>query len=472
MNAISIPRILAALVCLLSLGVHSLSAAEFRAGAFAMDITPPMDVLLDGTILKIGPAKAVHDKLHARCLVLDDGTTKVAIVVNDNTMIERPIHDEAKRIAHELTGIPMTHIMLSATHSHSTPRAVSIGQGEANERYHRIMSRKIAEGIKQAMDRLQPAEIGWGSFEEPRFVHNRRWFFDPRLKTPNPFGETNDVVWMNPARGAITKPAGPVDTEVFVLGLRLTDGSPMALLGNYGLHYVGGVPGGNISADYFGVFANQVAKLLEAPKGFVGIMSNGTSGDVNAVNFKGPRKRYPAYANMTRIGTALAEPAVRVFKESKFGSKLNISVAQKEIEFAVRKPDSARLAWARKVLAKAPTKGRPTRPVIYAREALGLAEFPERVKIILQAFRIGDLAIAAIPNEVFAETGLAIKEASPFKDTFVVELANGYSGYLPTRQQHKWGGYETWPARSSFLEVDAETKIRATILELLHELKK
>jgi neutral ceramidase len=472
MNAIRLPRILQSLVFLLAIGTHSLTAAEFRAGAFAMNITPPVDVLLDGTIMKIGPAKAVHDELHARCIVLDDGKTKVAIVVIDNTMIQRSIHEDAKRIANRLTGIPVTHIMLSATHSHSTPRAVSIGQGEANEKYHRMMARKIAEGIQQAMKRLRPAKINWSSFKEPRFVHNRRWFFDPRLKTPNPFGETNDIVWMNPARGAITKPAGPVDPEVYVLGLQQADGTPLALLGNYGLHYVGGVPGGNISADYFGVFANKVADLLKAPKGFVGIMSNGTSGDVNAVDFKGPRKRYPAYANMTRIGTALAEPAVRGFKQAKFVSDLNISVAQKEIEFAVRKPDSARLAWARKVLAKAPTTGRPTRPVIYAREALGLDEFPDRVKIVLQAFRVGELAIAAIPNEVFAETGLAIKKGSPFKDTFVIELANGYNGYLPTRQQHKWGGYETWPARSSYLEVDAETKIRATILELLNQLKK
>ncbi|MBG88658.1 MAG: hypothetical protein CMO80_17395 [Verrucomicrobiales bacterium] len=452
-------------------GISKLSAAGIRAGAFAIDITPQKDVLMDGTIMKIGPAKSVHDPLHARCIVLDDGQTRVALAVIDNTMIERPILDEAKRLVEKNSGIPKSHIMLSATHSHSTPRAVSIDQGEANERYHKMLSVKIAEGIEKAAARLKPAEAAWDSFYEPRYVYNRRWFFDRRLKAPNPFGETNDIVWMNPPRGGILMPAGPADTQVYVFGLREVDQKPIALLGNYGLHYVGGVPRGQISADYFAVFANEASTRLGDPEGFVGLMSNGTSGDVNANNFQGPRKRYPAFGRMTEIGKNLAGHAVESFRKASFSRELKIAVAQTELSLAVRKPNAARLKWARGIVAKAKPTARPTRQVIYAREALGLHEFPDRVSIILQAFRIGDLAIAAIPNEVFAETGLAIKHASPFKDTFTIELANGYSGYLPTKQQHKWGGYETWPARSSFLEVDAESKIRKTVLKLLNELK-
>ena len=87
-----------------------------------------------------------------------------------------------------------------------------------------------------------------------------------------------------------------------------------------------------------------------------------------------------------------------------------------------------------------------------------------------KAFRIGDAAIAAIPCEVFAETGLEIKKKSPHRFTFAIELANGYGGYLPSREQHELGGYETWPARSSFLEIDAESKIRTEALRLLRDL--
>jgi neutral ceramidase len=86
--------------------------------------------------------------------------------------------------------------------------------------------------------------------------------------------------------------------------------------------------------------------------------------------------------------------------------------------------------------------------------------------------RIGDLGIAASPCETFVETGLAIKAASPLRPTFTIELANDYCGYLPTAEHHQLGGYETWRARSSFLAVDAEAKIRAKILELLSAVAK
>ena len=48
-------------------------------------------------------------------------------------------------------------------------------------------------------------------------------------------------------------------------------------------------------------------------------------------------------------------------------------------------------------------------------------------------------------------------------------LADGYNGYLPTPEQHELDGYKTWPARSSYFEVHAEAKIRATMLELLKQ---
>ena len=99
-----------------------------------------------------------------------------------------------------------------------------------------------------------------------------------------------------------------------------------------------------------------------------------------------------------------------------------------------------------------------------------MKDYPEQVPVLLQAMRIGDLGIAAIPCEVFAEIGLAIKQQSPFKPAFTIELANGYNGYLPTPEQHKLGGYETWQARSSYLETEAAPKILDTLMALFARL--
>ncbi|MCZ2154015.1 MAG: hypothetical protein LC114_08975, partial [Bryobacterales bacterium] len=119
----------------------------------------------------------------------------------------------------------------------------------------------------------------------------------------------------------------------------------------------------------------------------------------------------------------------------------------------------------------APKAAHLTRSQVYAREARYLADYPPTAILTLQTFRIGTLAIATAPCEIFAATGLAMKAASPFKETFMIELANGYYGYLPTPEQHALGGYESWPARTAFLEIQAEPKIKASLLQLLSDLK-
>lgn len=98
-------------------------------------------------------------------------------------------------------------------------------------------------------------------------------------------------------------------------------------------------------------------------------------------------------------------------------------------------------------------------------------DYPANVAIILQAMRIGDLAITAVPCEVFVQIGLELKSKSALKPMFNIELANGYNGYLPTPEQHRLGGYETWRAKSSYLETEASTKITATLLGLIEQLK-
>lgn len=447
---------------------------QFRAGAAASNITPELGVILDGAIMQIGPGQHVHDELFARCLVLDDGTTRIAIAVCDLTMIETGVVEQAKRLLETATGLAQDHVLISATHTHSAPRVMDLGQGDANRRYHEFLAQRIADGIHRAITQLAPAKIGWGSGQKPEYVFNRRWFVKPRLEPPNPFGGKPDEVATNPSPASIIKPAGPVDPELFVLSVQHADGRPLALLANYGLHYVGGLPSGHISADYFGVFADRIQQLLGADRQdppFVGIMSNGTSGDVNNVDLRNALRRRPSDALMREVADGIAQEALRVARSIKHQEWVPLAARTVVLKLDVRRPDDARLQWAREISANANPDQRMSRPAIYAREATQLAEYPPTVPITLQAFRVGDLGIGAAPCEVFAETGLAIKRQSPFEATFVVELANGYGGYLPTPEQHGLGGYETWPARSAFLEVGAEPKIRAGILELLQYLK-
>jgi hypothetical protein len=201
----------------------------------------------------------------------------------------------------------------------------------------------------------------------------------------------------------------------------------------------------------------------------VGMLSNGTSGNVGAV-MKQDKRKYQPFEWIDESGKQFAEQTIKVLAQLQYQRKVPVEMVEREIELAIRKPDEERLVWAQEILANPKQKTVHPWSKIYATEAVELNKYPATETIKLQAIRIGDLGIVGLPCEVFTETGLAIKAGSPFGATFSMELANGSSGYLPTPTQHALGGYETWPARSSYLEIEAETKIRQTALELLREL--
>ena len=144
-------------------------------------------------------------------------------------------------------------------------------------------------------------------------------------------------------------------------------------------------------------------------------------------------------------------------------------VRNKTLTLGVRMPSAEEVAAARAHLAGLKDGKLRSVPDVYARETVLLSQMPSTREVPLQVFRVGPLGITAIPNEVFGSTGLRLKAQSPLKPTINIELANAYHGYLPPPDQFPLGGYTTWRARSSCLEVQAEPKIFAALLELLHE---
>ena len=436
-----------------------------RAGAATAKITPDMDVTLDGPIMRLGLPKAVHDDLHARAIVLDDGTTRIAIVICDSTMIGPEVNEAAKRLIGDRTGLPTNCVLIAATHSHMAIRMIgSIARRRPeNAKYHSYASRQIAEAVVRAVKNLAPAKVGWGVAPKPEYCENRRWLMKPGALGPNPFGELGDRAAMHgrPAKDRI-RTTGTIDPGLSILSVQHADGRPLAMLANYSVHY-GGMVRGNVSADYFGFFAARMSELLDRKDDrppFVAMMSNGTSGDIN---------RAPGgdFEGMKKVGHGVAATAMEVYRKIEHRADVTLAAEASKLELGVRRPDAERIAWARAVQAGTWNKPAHKWRDVYAHNALQLAEYPPTVKLPLAAFRIGELGIAACPCETFAETGLAIKAGSPLKPTFTIGLANGYAGYLPPPAQHKLGGYATWPAESSYLEVQAEPKIRAEILRLL-----
>jgi hypothetical protein len=447
----------------------------FRAGAAKSVISPKIGTSINGNFQE-DFTRHIHDDTHARGLVLDDGQTKIAIVTLDLCMAYRETIDNAKKRAEAFTGIPVENMLISATHTHSGGTACAVFGSTPDPDYLVFLEERAADAIIRANNNLEPAKIGWGTGQESSQVFNRRWKMKEGVISTNPFGG-EDQVRMNPGIGNpdLLKPAGPIDPEVPVIAVQSLDGKPIAVLANYSLHYVGGTNKGDISADYFGMFASRIGEMVGAThhgSGFVGFMTNGTSGDINNINFGGssPQPMQP-YEKMAIVANTIAAEVFKVYQNITYLDWVPLAVEQKEISLGVRKPNESELERAKGILAKADGNNLVKREEIYARETLLLSTFPDEKQLILQAIQIGDLAITAVPCEIFVEIGLEIKEKSPFDQTFSISLANGYNGYLPTPRHHALGGYETWRARSSYLEVEASDVITANLLDLLEKLK-
>ncbi|MBL9211963.1 MAG: hypothetical protein JNL92_16005 [Opitutaceae bacterium] len=486
MNSSTVFRLAAPGLVLLAflLGAGPVSAAGaaprvFKAGAATSNITPALGAGIVGG-WSAPAATHIHDELHVRCLALDDGTTRLVFAVVDSVGVSREVFDEAKRLVHEATGLPTAQMMMSATHTHS---AVSSGSTRTADTanplgdYRGFLIRRIADGVRRAINNLEPARIGWGAGQVPQHLFNRRWLLQDGKKAVNPFGG-EDLAVMNPGgRTDLLKPAGPTNPEVYFISIQSTSGRPIALLANYWLHYVGGVGPNDISADYFAVFCDRIQELLGADRQdppFVGLLANGPCGDVNNNNYTpgaAPGPRYGRYEKMRVVANDVAQEVMRVHRTLRHHDWVELRAAQAELELRMRRPTPAMVARAQEILAR-PATVSPLhrRELDYARRTVAAQEWPESVKIVLQAFRLGGLGVAAIPFEVFTETGLAIKAKSPFADTFTIELANGSYGYLPTPEQHALGGYETWLGTNR-VELEASRKIEARVLELLAALK-
>jgi hypothetical protein len=459
-----------------ALAATSPTAPALRAGAATSNITPPLGSKIVGGFVPY-PATNVHDELHARCLVLDDGKTKLALVVCDLLGLHRSVSLEARRLIEEATGIPPSHVAISGTHTHSAASALGenryTSEQELDE-YQRFVAQRISDGVRRAIHTLRPAEIAYGKAEAPEHVHNRRWHMKEGTAPPNPFGKV-DKVKMNPGAGNpnLVEPAGPIDPTVSFIALREPGGALISLYAAYSLHYVGGVGTGDISADYFGMFCSALTKLAGArdqEPPFVPMMANGTSGDINNIDFRNPRGSKPPYAQMRHVAEDVAAKVHAALGQVQWKDRAELDARFRELELSWRTIDADMQKWAADTLGKVPVS--PTKadlPYIYAGRVQRLAAARNPARIPLQALRIGDACIGTFPCETFAETGLEFRQRSPFPHSFMVELNHGYFGYLPTPRHFALGGYETWAGTNS-LEPQAAVKMADTLLEMAKDL--
>ena len=439
--------------------------AELRAGAAVIDITPTtFPVIVNGGMTSRTATK-VHSKLHARSLALADDDTTVVIVVVDSCMMPRSLLDEAKMLASKRIGIPAERMMISATHTHTAGSSMGALGTPADENYVPLLRAKLADLIVASTAKLEPAKIGFGRSLAAEYTALRRWIRRPDRVEIDPFGNPTVRANMHAGRNwdDVTGESGPEDPQLSLIAVQSRKGVPIAVLANFSMHYFSGQT--EISSDYFGRFCEGLEQRIAPNRPFIGMMSHGCSGDIWRRDYTRPDS-WETLDAIDEYTQGLLDIAERTYQQVEYDDDVDLDMLERRLTLQYRVPDVQRLEWARRVVDAMGDRLPETRPEVYAAEQLILHE-RKQTEVVVQALRIGDIAIATTPNETYAVTGLKIKAASPLEQTMVIELANGGDGYIPPPEQHLFGGYNTWPARSAGLEVTAEPKIAETCIDLL-----
>lgn len=464
------------LVCLscvvASLETARAQDASFRAGAAVVDVSPVRFPVAVNGGMTAGSASKITSPVNARAIVLAQNDLQVAMVVVDSCMLPRDLCDDIKAMASKATGIPADRILISATHTHTAPAAMSCLGTDADAEYRGYLRIKVSEAIAAAKANLEPAQIGFGSIDAAHYMAVRRWIRRPDRIAQDPFG--NPTVRANMHAGRVwddvTGESGPEDPELSLIALRSIDGHPIALLANLSMHYFSGFT--PINADYFGLYSDAIADRLGGTprpgRPVVGIMSHGCSGDIWRMDYT---KRTPPEFETIQVEQyveGLLGLTTQALENVQFDAAPKLAMAESRFRLNYRVPNAQTLQWSRQIVEQMGERLPTTTEEVYAREQIYLHE-AQSAEIVVQAIGIGDIGIATTPNETYALTGLKLKLQSPFAHTMVIELANGGDGYIPPPEQHLLGGYNTWAARSAGLEVTAEPKIAEAALGLLEQ---
>ena len=439
------------------------SAADLKAGVAVVDITPPKGFRMSGYFYERFNT-GTKDPLSAKALVFQQGDQQAAIVFCDLIGISLEVSREARRLASSKTGIPAENIAITATHSHTGPlyfgglrdffheRAMVNGRDPVEPvDYSETLTQKIVDAVAQAQAKSQPVQLAAGVGRETRLSFNRRFHMKDGTVRFNPGQLNPDIV----------RVAGPVDPEVGLLRLRSND-DHVAILTVFALH-LDTVGGTEYSADYPYHLEEALRKKLGDR--LVSLFGAGTCGDINHIDVSTKEVR-----KADAIGPMLAETVLGALDELSPIDEPALAVRSVTIDYPKQQYSADEVAKAQARMVKIGKREMPFLEEVETNKIVDLHRHKgDTIPLEVQIFRLSDeVAIVTLPGEVFVEIGLAIKQASPFKTTMVIELANSTPAYIPTRKAFAEGSYET--VNSRIQPGGGEAMVEAAI-KLLKELK-
>ena len=424
------------------------------AGYARVCISPAAGMPLAGFAARAGVCEGVHDDLFARALVLDNGRRTLALVSLDVLAVPAAFVGRVRQAIAARIPLAADAVMVSATHTHAAPVTIStfFNPGESlDPHYMDRLALAIEDSVAEAWASRVPAQVGAGTGSVEGVGVNRR---SPDQR--------------------------PIDPQVGILRVDDDAGHPRAVVVNYACHPTVLGPDNLLASGDFPAYT--VARLESALGGGFGMFVNGAQGDISmghsselsAIGVIAPGRTFD---RAEQLGVRLADAALDALPAVATSPDIELDACVRSLDLvwkALPRPDEAARALrdaeaqlqslldakaADADIARARTQR------LYASIThfyAGEAHHGVPLSIELQAFRIGDLAIVAVPAEVFVEIGLGVKTLAQ-RRVWLAGITNGYIAYLPTRAAYAAGGYEVVSAKCA---EDSADRLAAGILGL------
>jgi hypothetical protein len=433
---------------------------RLHAGIARAIITPPVGIAHAGWGVQThSRAAGVDLDLFATVLVLQGSDTQAAILDLEFCIVGGELAASIRRAVAELTGIPISNVRLSYTHTHSGPMLGPSWLHDGAEMipaYVDSLPDRIAGAAWEAQQHLQPVRVAASTGACSIGVNRRYKMADGRVVC----GRNWD---------------GFVDRTVEVVRFDDLDERIVATIVHFAAHpTVMGPPNQLITPDYPGVVRRTVGAATGAPSLFL----QGAAGNIHAVvDYVADTRIYH------RLGSILGHEASKLALQTRTlprkerlvevlesGAPLGIyaddpdeepdgtlRVLSKVVPLAIRPYQSladltadyeGKLAELEGIRARAEAGPELTRAIGAAKRAHMELEAGQRyagrrdLDVELHAIRIGQIALVGFPGEPFSELGVAIRARSPFAHTLFSGYTSDYFGYLPTDDARPDGGYE------------------------------
>lgn len=459
-----------------------------KVGFAQIKINPPLGTPLGGQLHDGKPwgrhATGILDDLYASAMVLDDGKNQVALVACDILVFSDIVVKKARESIEKKSGIPKENTIISATHTHSGPLTADIFGGTADQKYIDFLIEKVGEVTKCAKSIMKDARIGIGIGVVQGISFNRRFIM------------SDGTVETHPLKGdkRIVKPEGPNDPQVGVIYAEDLEGNLLGVIVNFTCHPTC-IERENqmVSSDYPGF----ISKTVQAVKGdnVVVLFTNGAEGNICQVDVLNLERKEVGRNWASKMGIVLGAETLKVIELTSPSPECKIGIKRKTIKIPIREVPTEELIESRRILKEEKALSRPilgdygsenvgqtlsTEEVLHspeyrqmwAQERILIYEIRKNsptIDVEITALILNDCALVAIPAELFVEFGIEIKEKAKERAVFIIGLANGYVGYIPTRHAfQRVGGYETILARCpNYLVPQAGEMIVDAVLDLL-----